>query len=119
VTEAERLSGIIIRDRRSMERAASELRSRGASAVLITGGDSESANCLDMLVDDQGTAIYDSERVRSPHTHGTGCTLASAIACLMARDHSLREAVPIAKLYIRLAIQSAPQLGHGHGPINH
>jgi hydroxymethylpyrimidine kinase/phosphomethylpyrimidine kinase len=119
VTEAERLSGIIIRDRRSMEQAASELRSRGASAVLITGGDSESDNCLDMLADEQGTAIYDSERVRSRHTHGTGCSLASAIACLMARGRPLRESIPIAKLYVAQAILHAPQLGHGHGPLNH
>ena len=119
VTEAERLSGIVIRDRRSMEQAASELRSRGAGAVLITGGDSESDNCLDMLLDDQGTAIYDSERVQSRHTHGTGCSLASAIACLLARGRSLRESIPVAKLYITQAILNAPQVGHGHGPLNH
>lgn len=119
VTEAERLSGKVIRDRRSMEQAASELRSRGASAVLITGGDSESDNCLDMLLDDQGTAIYDAERVQSRHTHGTGCSLASAIACLLARGRSLRESIPIAKLYVTQAILHAPQLGHGHGPLNH
>ena len=119
VTEAERLSGIVIRDRRSMEQAASELRSRGAGAVLITGGDSESDNCLDMLLDDQGTTIYDSERVQSRHTHGTGCSLASAIACLLARGRSLRESIPIAKLYITQAILNAPQVGHGHGPLNH
>jgi hydroxymethylpyrimidine kinase/phosphomethylpyrimidine kinase len=119
VTEAERLSGIVIRDRRSMEQAASQLRSLGARAVLITGGDSESDNCLDMLLDDLGTAVYDSERVRSRHTHGTGCSLASAVACLMARGRSLRESIPIAKLYVTQAILSAPQLGHGHGPLNH
>src|SRR6185295_7000239 len=65
VTEAERLSEIVIRDRRSMEQAASELRSGGVRAVLITGGDSESDNCLDMLLDDQGTTVFDSMRVRS------------------------------------------------------
>lgn len=119
VTEAERLSGTVIRDRRSMEQAASELRSRGARAVLITGGDSESDNCLDMLLDDQGTTVFDSGRVRSQHTHGTGCTLASAIACLMARGKTLRESIPIAKLYVTQAILHAPQLGHGHGPLNH
>src|SRR6185503_9804735 len=119
VTEAERLSGTVIRDRRSMEQAASELRSRGARAVLITGGDSESDNCLDMLLDDQGTTVFDSMRVRSRHTHGTGCTLASAIACLMARGKTLRESIPIAKLYVTQAILHAPQLGHGHGPLNH
>ena len=119
VTEAERLSGIVIRDRRSMEQAASELRSRGAGAVLITGGDSESDTCLDMLLDNRGTAIYDSERVQSRHTHGTGCSLASAIACLLARGRSLRESIPIAKLYITQAILNAPQVGHGHGPLNH
>jgi len=119
VAEAQRLSGIVIRDRRSMEQAASELRSGGVRAVLITGGDSESDNCLDMLLDDQGTTVFDSMRVRSRHTHGTGCTLASAIACLMARGKTLRESIPIAKLYVTQAILHAPQLGHGHGPLNH
>jgi hydroxymethylpyrimidine kinase/phosphomethylpyrimidine kinase len=80
VTEAERLSGIVIRDRRSMEEGASEILKHGAGAVLITGGDSESDNCIDMLLDEQGTAIYDSQRVQSRHTHGTGCSVASAIA---------------------------------------
>jgi hydroxymethylpyrimidine kinase/phosphomethylpyrimidine kinase len=119
VTEAERLSGIVIRDRRSMEEAAREILKHGAGAVLITGGDWEADNCPDMLLDDQGTAIYDSERVQSRHTHGTGCSLASAIACLLARGRSLRESIPIAKRYITQAILEAPQLGHGQGPLNH
>lgn len=119
VTEAQRLSGIVIRDRRSMEQAATELRSRGAGAVLITGGDSESDTCLDMLLDDQGVVIFDSHRVQSPHTHGTGCSFASAIACLMACGRSLRDSIPIAKRYVTQAILHAPQLGQGHGPLNH
>lgn len=119
VAEAERLSGITIRDRRSMQQAAEEIMTRGAGAVLVTGGDSESNSCLDMLLDAQGAVIYDSERIRSWHTHGTGCSLASAIACLLARGRSLRESIPIAKLYITQAILTAPQLGHGHGPLNH
>jgi hydroxymethylpyrimidine kinase/phosphomethylpyrimidine kinase len=119
VTEAERLSGIVIRDRRSMEEGASEILKHGAGAVLITGGDSDCDTCVDMLLDDQGVVVFTSQRVQSRHTHGTGCSFASAIACLLACGRSLRESIPIAKRYITKAILEAPQLGHGHGPLNH
>lgn len=117
--EAQRLTGVVIRDRSSMQRAAQAILEMGARAVLITSGDLDLDSSSDVLLDDEGAVTYDAVRIRSRHTHGTGCALASALACLLARGLSLRESIPIAKEYVSQAIQSAPQLGHGHGPLNH
>jgi len=119
VAEAGRITGIDIRNQTEMERAAAFLLELGAKAVLITGGDANSAFSEDLLFDEQGTTGYRAERIRSKHTHGTGCTLASGLACLMAQGRSLRESIPIVKRYINSAILSAPALGHGAGPLNH
>lgn len=120
IAEAQRISGIAITDQVQMEKAAKALLKIGSSAVLITGGDDAGGGLsTDLLVDAQGAAVFRTERVRSRHTHGTGCTLASALACLLARGRSLRESVPIAKAYVTRAIRSAPGVGHGNGPLNH
>jgi hydroxymethylpyrimidine/phosphomethylpyrimidine kinase len=102
-----------------MERAAEMMLGLGAQSVLVKGGDVESDEATDLLLDLEGAVTYRSPRIRSSNTHGTGCTLAAAIACLLARGHRLREAVPLAKRYINAAISAAPGLGHGHGPLNH
>lgn len=119
LAEAHRLSGIDIKDRLQMERAAEVMRKLGARAVLITGGDANSGLATDLLLDAHGAAVFSTERIRSKHTHGTGCTLASALACLLARGRSLRESVPIAKQYVAQAIVAAPGVGRGNGPLNH
>ncbi|PYT06220.1 MAG: bifunctional hydroxymethylpyrimidine kinase/phosphomethylpyrimidine kinase [Acidobacteria bacterium] len=119
VAEAARLTGLDIRNQTEMERAAAAILKLGSKAVLITGGDGDSDFSADLLVDAQGTILYTTERIRSKHTHGTGCTLASGLACLLARGLSLRESIPIVKRYINAAILSAPGLGHGDGPLNH
>jgi hydroxymethylpyrimidine/phosphomethylpyrimidine kinase len=119
IAEAHRLSGIDIKDRLQMERAAEVMLKLGARAVLITGGDANSSLATDLLLDAQGTTVFSTERIRSKHTHGTGCTLASALACLLARGRSLRESVPIAKQYVAQAIVAAPGVGRGNGPLNH
>ena len=116
--EAARISGHPVHDREEMERAARNILALGPRAVLVTGGDIEGEFATDLLVDG-GVAEYRSERVRSKNTHGTGCTLSSALACLLACGHSLNEAIPIVKRYLVEAIKSAPGLGHGHGPLNH
>lgn len=117
--EASRITGIEIMSQVEMERAAEAILELGARAVLITGGDGNSDLSTDLLLDDRGAVVYSTERIKSRHTHGTGCTLASALACLLARGHSLRQSIPIARRYISAAIQSAPGLGHGSGPLNH
>lgn len=117
--EASRITGLDAWDEPGIERAGRAILNSGAKAVLITGGNADSDQSRDLLADSEGGAFYQAERIKSRHTHGTGCTLSSAIACLLAQGRSLHEAVPIAKRYINEAIRNAPGLGHGHGPLNH
>jgi hydroxymethylpyrimidine kinase/phosphomethylpyrimidine kinase len=115
--EAELISSIPIQNRLQAERAGEMILETGARAVLITGGDSESS--FDLLVDRDGSIGFTTEHIESRNTHGTGCAFASALACLMAQGRTPKEAIPVAKDYVRRAIFSAPGLGHGHGPMNH
>ncbi|HVF92235.1 MAG TPA: bifunctional hydroxymethylpyrimidine kinase/phosphomethylpyrimidine kinase [Blastocatellia bacterium] len=119
VAEVERITGIRIKGRDDMEKAGRSILDLGPPAVLVKGGDMTSDTATDLLVDSEGAIPFVSERVFSRNTHGTGCTLASALACLLARGKTLREAVPIAKRYLVDAIRTAPGLGKGHGPLNH
>jgi hydroxymethylpyrimidine/phosphomethylpyrimidine kinase len=117
--EAERIAGAEIKESSQMEQAAKKIFSLGSQAVLIKGGDIKDEKSTDLLLDASGSVAFGSERVNSTNTHGTGCTLSSALACLLASGYPLREAVPIAKQYIVESITTAPGLGHGHGPLNH
>jgi hydroxymethylpyrimidine/phosphomethylpyrimidine kinase len=117
--EAEQITGIAVRDEASAERAARAILELGPRAVLVKGGDANAASATDLLVDRSGTAVYRSPKMRSRATHGTGCTLASALACLLAHGRTMRESVPTAKRYICEAIATAPDIGAGQGPLNH
>jgi hydroxymethylpyrimidine kinase/phosphomethylpyrimidine kinase len=117
--EAGKISGHPVHDMPQMETAARQILAMGPQAVLVTGGDIEGEFATDLLVDGGGAVEYSSERVRSKDTHGTGCTLSSALACLLAQGHSLNESIAIAKRYLIEAIKSAPGLGRGRGPLNH
>jgi hydroxymethylpyrimidine/phosphomethylpyrimidine kinase len=118
--EAEALSGIEVHDERSMERAGARLVELGASAVLVKGGHVEGNTVVDLLIDASGTRLrLEAPRIESRSTHGTGCTLASAIAVSLAQGRSLPEAVERAHGYVRRAIETAPGYGQGHGPLNH
>ncbi len=117
--EAERLTGLRIEGAETMTKAARVIRDLGARAVLIKGGEGEGREAVDLLVDASGEIFYSAQRIDSRNTHGTGCALSSALACLLALGHTLGESVSIAKRYITEAIGSAPGLGHGHGPLDH
>jgi hydroxymethylpyrimidine/phosphomethylpyrimidine kinase len=92
----------------------------GPRAVLVKGGDLESRqDAIDVLVDPNRAVEIAGPRIRSRSTHGTGCTLASAIACGLARGVDLETAVRNAKSYLTRAIRTAPDLGKGFGPLNH
>lgn len=119
VAESEHLAGIAVRGLREMQAAAEKIRARGAKAVLVTGGDLGGDDLVDVLADQTGELIFWSERVRSRNTHGTGCALSTALACLLARSLTVREAVPIARRYVAEAIRTGPDLGGGAGPLNH
>ena len=99
---------------------ARELLSFGARAVFLTGGHREGAEIVDVLVDRDGTVeTFTNPRVETRHTHGTGCTIASAIATGLAQGMPLSDAVGRAHAYTYEAIRTAPGYGAGHGPINH
>lgn len=114
IPEARALSG-----RRDVEGAARKLISMGAQAALVKGGHSTKSTLDDVLVWKGGIDVYAFPRVRTKHTHGTGCTLSTAIACGVARGLSLPLAVGRAREYVQHAIETAPGLGKGHGPLNH
>ena len=71
------------------------------------------------LAVDGAIEVFESARIETPNTHGTGCTLASAIAAGLAQNMLLRDAVVRARFYVQEAIRQAPEIGHGHGPLNH
>ena len=117
--EAETLAGFPVKGEADMARAAEKLMSYGAKAVLMKGGHLEGPKVVDLLFADGQVERWEDARIASHNTHGTGCTLASAIAAGLAQKMSLRDAVVRARLYVRQAIESAPGFGRGHGPLNH
>jgi hydroxymethylpyrimidine/phosphomethylpyrimidine kinase len=109
-------------DEAGMIDAAARLRQLGPQAVLLKGGHlAKGAASVDVLDDGAEPLTLAAPRIATANTHGTGCTLSSAIAALLARGLSLREAVTQAKTYVTAAIQAADrlQVGHGHGPVHH
>lgn len=104
---------------RQAEAAAHKLMALGAKAALIKGGHATRATIDDVLVWERGTEILAFPRIKTRHTHGTGCTYATAIACGLAQGLSLPLAVGRAREYVQVAIETAPGLGKGHGPLNH
>jgi hydroxymethylpyrimidine/phosphomethylpyrimidine kinase len=117
--EAEALTGFSISTVDDMRRAADALLGRGVRAVLLKGGHLEGPVLTDLLATPEGTESFESARIDSRHTHGTGCTLASALACGLAQGMGLRDAVVRARAYVRAAMLAAPGLGQGHGPLGH
>jgi hydroxymethylpyrimidine/phosphomethylpyrimidine kinase len=117
--EAEILAGHPIQDLAAMQSAADELLGLGCHAVLLKGGHLPGDTVHDVLAFASGHRFWDSPRIDSRHTHGTGCTLASAIAAGLAQGLAIDTAVERAREYVHRAIASAPGLGHGHGPLDH
>ncbi|MDI3285843.1 bifunctional hydroxymethylpyrimidine kinase/phosphomethylpyrimidine kinase [Polyangium sp. 15x6] len=117
--EAEVLSGQTIDGVAAMRRVAEALLALGPKAVLVKGGHLEGPKVTDVLVTAAGERIFEDDRIETTSTHGTGCTLASAIAAGIAQGLGVEAAIARARRYIRLAIAQAPGLGHGHGPLNH
>jgi hydroxymethylpyrimidine/phosphomethylpyrimidine kinase len=119
IPEAEVLTGIAIATEADMLLAAEALLGFGPGAVLMKGGHLEGADCVDLLVTPAGVTEYRSARIATRHTHGTGCTLASACAAGLAQGMALGDAVARARAYVQAAIATAPGFGAGHGPLNH
>ena len=108
-------------DEEEMRVQAQKLLSLGAGAVLIKGGHGGGVESVDLLVEGESCARFAAPRVATKNTHGTGCTLASAIAAGLAKGLSLGDAVRDAKVYVTGAIAAADrlQIGSGHGPLHH
>jgi hydroxymethylpyrimidine/phosphomethylpyrimidine kinase len=116
IPEAETLTGLSLNSVADLRRAARVLVGLGAAAVVIKGGHLEGP-AVDVFDDGSGASELEAPRIRTVHTHGTGCTMAAAIAAHLALDHSLPDAVAAAKRYVARAIAQAPGLGRGHGPL--
>jgi hydroxymethylpyrimidine/phosphomethylpyrimidine kinase len=117
--EAEILCGLTIADIAGMRTAGERLLSLGCRAVLVKGGHLAAASVPDVLVTAEGARVWESPRIATRHTHGTGCTLASAIAAGLAQGMAVEDAVGRARDYVQRAIATAPGLGRGHGPLDH
>lgn len=119
VHEAERLSGMKIGSVPDARQAAKEIQKLGCRHVLIKGGHFLTDQATDLLYDGRFFSMFKGEFIDTPHTHGTGCTYASAIAAQIALGKPLPDAVQTAKTYITEAIRHSLALGHGKGPTNH
>jgi hydroxymethylpyrimidine/phosphomethylpyrimidine kinase len=116
--EARILTGLDVHSVPEMRRAAEALVELGAGAALVKGGHLE-GDAVDVLWDGAAERIFRKPRLDTRHTHGTGCTLSAAVAAGLARGLPLATAVERAVRWVARAIETAPGLGGGHGPVNH
>jgi len=120
IPEATALSGIEWGSDEDAGRLTQMLSSLGPKAILLKGGHLPGDRVRDLLVhEDDKIDVFEGPRIETAHTHGTGCTLASAIACSLAQGMGMRDAVSRARKYVFEAIRSAPGYGKGNGPLNH
>jgi hydroxymethylpyrimidine/phosphomethylpyrimidine kinase len=117
--EAEVLTGIYPKSEHRLRNAAMVFKMLGTSDVLIKGGHGEGEVLHDVLWSGGEFVSLDAPRQDTRHTHGTGCTMATAIACGLAQGMGLKDAVIRAHAYVQEAIRTAPALGQGAGPMNH
>ncbi|MHC8509239.1 MAG: bifunctional hydroxymethylpyrimidine kinase/phosphomethylpyrimidine kinase [Rhodospirillales bacterium] len=118
--EAAALTGAPVETAEDAERALALLLAMGPQAVLMKGGHIAGENVIDLFAEKSGAReTFRSRRIETRHTHGTGCTLASALACGMAQGMAPRAAAARARAYVLKAMKTAPGFGQGHGPLNH
>jgi hydroxymethylpyrimidine/phosphomethylpyrimidine kinase len=117
--EAEILTGRSIETLEQMHEAAQAMLEFGCHTVLLKGGHLAGDTVYDILASASGNRVWESRRIDSQHTHGTGCTLASAVATGLAQGMEIEAAVERARLYVQRAIANAPGIGRGHGPLDH
>ena len=117
--EAAALTGLTVETTDDLRRAGAALLAAGARAVLMKGGHIAGDRLVDILMTQAGETRFEGPRIDTRHTHGTGCTLASACAVGLAQGLELTEAAARAWAYVGEAIASAPGFGAGHGPLDH
>ena len=119
IPEAEILSNIKIKKKEDMIYVAQKLIKLGAKNVLIKGGHLKGKFVRDIFVNNDEIKIFSSKRVKTKNTHGTGCTLSSAVATFLSCGKPVKKSCELGIKYVNLAIKSNPNYGNGHGPINH
>jgi hydroxymethylpyrimidine/phosphomethylpyrimidine kinase len=118
-SEAEIISGIKISNIEDVKKAAKKIAELGPKNVLIKGGHLKGDTAVDILFGEGKYTVFESEKIDSKNTHGTGCTLSSAITASLSRGENLLDSVKISKDYITRAIENAPEIGKGFGPLYH
>jgi hydroxymethylpyrimidine/phosphomethylpyrimidine kinase len=124
IPEAEALVGFPIRTLDEMREAARRIRKLGPRVVVLKGGhlppsESDPDSCVDVVSSAQSDFDVRGARIATRHTHGTGCTFAAAITAALALGQPVEQAIRGAREFVEGAIRSAPQIGSGHGPLNH
>ena len=119
IPEAEILTGMNIKNINDMEKAGKIILKLGASHVILKGGHLETEEITDLLIDHKVSYKIKSVKTKTKHTHGTGCTMASALSAGIAKSFNIKDAFEMSHSYVNKAILSAPKFGKGSGPINH
>ena len=119
IPEAEVLSGIKIKTIQDMINAAKKIKILGAKNILIKGGHLETNKIHNVLLGRNKIRIFNSKKIHTKNTHGTGCTLSSAIASYYSCGKTLKKSCDMAINYVNQAIGSGPNFGKGNGPVNH
>ena len=119
IPEAEILAGIKINNLVDMKTAGEKLIDLGASFVVLKGGHMNTPIMSDFLIGEEVLDQIQTKKIETNHTHGTGCTMASALAAGLAKSYEIKEAFQKAHFYVNQAIITSPRFGNGHGPINH
>jgi hydroxymethylpyrimidine/phosphomethylpyrimidine kinase len=118
IPEAEALSGVPVSSKDEMLQAAKRIGEQYHGAILIKGGHLTGSSD-DLLYEQRGMRWYESPHIDNPNSHGTGCTLSSAIACNLAIGIDIRESISLAKKFLTGALKAGLNLGKGNGPLNH
>ena len=119
IPEAEVLTGYSISNKEDMIKAGKKINSMGAKYVLIKGGHLNNKMVFDILISKNNISVFPKRKINTKNTHGTGCTLSSAIAACLSQKISINKSCKIALKYVDLAIRTAPGYGKGFGPLNH
>ena len=119
IPEAEILTGIKIHNLTDMKTAGKKIIDMGASFVILKGGHMNTPTMSDLLIGKEAFDLIETKRIETNNTHGTGCTMASALAAGLAKSFEIKVAFQNAHFYVKQAIITSPRFGNGHGPINH
>ena len=119
IPEAEILTGIKINNLKDMKNVGKEIMNLGASHVILKGGHMKARVMTDLLINSSEIHSIETSKIITNHTHGTGCTMASALSASLAKSIDIRHSFEIAHKYVNNAIKTNPKFGRGNGPINH